>query len=88
MKQEALPAIGNYLSFVMQFLFGFGLSFLLPVLLMLLERAGIVTRKQLIVGAALCDRRGVRDRGGADAARYRVAAAARGPAGASCTNWR
>ena len=46
--QEALPAIGNYLSFVMQFLFGFGLSFLLPVLLMLLERAGIVTRKGLI----------------------------------------
>jgi len=47
-QQEALPAIGNYLSFVMQFLFGFGLSFLLPVLLMLLERAGVVTRKQLI----------------------------------------
>ena len=46
--QKALPAIGNYLSFVMQFLFGFGLAFLLPVLLMLLERAGIVTRKQLI----------------------------------------
>jgi len=40
--------VGNYLSFVMQFLFGFGLSFLLPVLLMLLERAGIVTRKQLV----------------------------------------
>ena len=48
--QEALPAIGNYLSFVMQFLFGFGVSFLLPVLLMLLERAGIVTRRQLIDG--------------------------------------
>ncbi|KQU62165.1 MttB family protein [Sphingomonas sp. Leaf339] len=47
-KREALPAIGNYLSFIMQFLFGFGLSFLLPVLLMLLERAGIVTRKQLV----------------------------------------
>jgi len=46
--REALPAIGNYLSFTMQFLFGFGISFLLPVLLMLLERAGIVTRKQLI----------------------------------------
>ncbi|QKS01230.1 twin-arginine translocase subunit TatC [Sphingomonas sp. CL5.1] len=45
--QEALPAIGNYLSFVMQFLFGFGIAFLLPVLLMLLERAGIVTRQQL-----------------------------------------
>ena len=47
-KTEALPAIGNYLSFIMQFLFGFGLAFLLPVLLMLLERAGVVTRKQLI----------------------------------------
>ncbi|MDP1025647.1 twin-arginine translocase subunit TatC [Sphingomonas sp. KR1UV-12] len=47
-KREALPAIGNYLAFIMQFLFGFGLSFLLPVLLMLLERAGIVTRKGLI----------------------------------------
>ncbi len=47
-QQEALPGVGNYLSFVMQFLFGFGLSFLLPVLLMLLERAGIVTRKQLV----------------------------------------
>ena len=47
-NQEALPAIGNYLSFVMQFLFAFGLAFLLPVLLMLLERAGIVTRTQLI----------------------------------------
>jgi sec-independent protein translocase protein TatC len=46
-QQQALPAIGNYLSFVMQFLFGFGAAFLLPVLLMLLERAGIVTRKQL-----------------------------------------
>jgi sec-independent protein translocase protein TatC len=49
-QQEALPAVGNYLSFVMQFLFGFGLSFLLPVLLMLLERVGIVTRKQLVSG--------------------------------------
>jgi sec-independent protein translocase protein TatC len=47
-QQEALPAVGNYLTFVMQFLFGFGLSFLLPVLLMLLEAAGIVTRAQLV----------------------------------------
>ncbi|TZG27738.1 twin-arginine translocase subunit TatC [Sphingomonas montanisoli] len=47
-QQEALPGVGNYLSFVMQFLFGFGLSFLLPVVLMLLERAGIVTRQQLV----------------------------------------
>lgn len=47
-NQQALPGIGNYLSFIMQFLFGFGLAFLLPVLLMLLERAGVITRKQLI----------------------------------------
>ncbi len=46
-EQEALPAIGNYLSFVTKFLFGFGVAFLLPILLMLLERAGIVTRGQL-----------------------------------------
>jgi sec-independent protein translocase protein TatC len=47
-KRQALPDVAQYLSFIMQFLFGFGLSFLLPVLLMLLERAGIVTRRQLI----------------------------------------
>ena len=46
-EQEALPAIGNYLSFVTRFLFGFGVAFLTPVLLMILERAGIVTREQL-----------------------------------------
>jgi len=46
--QEALPSVAAYLSFVMQFLFAFGVSFLLPVVLMLLERAGIVTRKQLV----------------------------------------
>jgi len=49
-QQEALPAVGNYLSFVTKFLFGFGVAFLLPVLLMLLERAGIVTRAQLKAG--------------------------------------
>ena len=47
-QQEALPSVGNYLTFVMQFLFGFGLAFLLPVLLMLVERAGLVTRAQLV----------------------------------------
>jgi sec-independent protein translocase protein TatC len=49
-QQEALPAVGNYLNFVTKFLFGFGVAFLLPVLLMLLERAGIVTRAQLKAG--------------------------------------
>ena len=46
-EQEALPAIGNYLNFVTRFLFGFGVAFLAPVLLMILERAGIVTLQQL-----------------------------------------
>lgn len=47
-SQEALPSVGNYLSFIMQFLFAFGVAFLLPVLLMLLNKAGIVTRDQLV----------------------------------------
>ena len=46
-EQEALPAMAEYLSFVMHFIFAFGISFLLPILLMLLERAGLVTRAQL-----------------------------------------
>jgi sec-independent protein translocase protein TatC len=46
-QATALPGIGNYLDFAMRFLFGFGVAFLLPVLLMLLERAGLVTRQQL-----------------------------------------
>ena len=58
-QQEALPGVGNYLTFCTRFIFGFGAAFLLPILLMILERAGIVTREQLaksrryaIVGAA------------------------------------
>ncbi|RPF72025.1 twin-arginine translocase subunit TatC [Aurantiacibacter spongiae] len=45
---EALPAAGDYLDLVMRFILAFGISFLLPVLLMLLNRAGIVTRAQLV----------------------------------------
>ena len=44
---QALPSAGDYLSLVMQFILAFGVTFLLPVLLMLLHRAGIVTREQL-----------------------------------------
>lgn len=44
---QALPSAGEYLSLVMQFILAFGITFLLPVLLMLLHRAGIVSRTQL-----------------------------------------
>lgn len=47
LRIEALPATGDYLSLVMQFILAFGISFLLPVLLLLLNRAGIVSRVQL-----------------------------------------
>ena len=45
--QNALPAMDDYLSFVMGLIFAFGFCFLLPVLLMLLARAGIVNVAQL-----------------------------------------
>lgn len=48
--QEALPGVGNYLDFSTKFIFGFGIAFLMPVLLMLLERAGILTLQQLQSG--------------------------------------
>ena len=47
LTQEALPAMGDYLSLVMQFILAFGVCFQLPVLLLLLNRAGLVTRDQL-----------------------------------------
>ncbi len=46
--QEALPATGEYITFIMQFLMAFGIAFLLPILLMLIERSGLVTREQLV----------------------------------------
>jgi sec-independent protein translocase protein TatC len=47
MDVQALPAAGDYLSLVMQFILAFGITFLLPVLLLLLHRAGLVSRSQL-----------------------------------------
>ncbi|HEU5481662.1 MAG TPA: twin-arginine translocase subunit TatC [Sphingomicrobium sp.] len=49
-QKDALPGIGNYLSFCTRFIFGFGIAFLLPILLMIIERAGLVTREQLVKG--------------------------------------
>ena len=49
---EALPEMGEYLDLVMRFILAFGISFLLPVLLMLLNRAGLVSRDQLVVARA------------------------------------
>ncbi|WP_448585002.1 twin-arginine translocase subunit TatC [Thermaurantiacus sp.] len=48
--QEALPSVGQYLTFIMQFLFAFGVAFLLPVLLILLARAGVLSLEQLVKG--------------------------------------
>ncbi|MEP2103496.1 MAG: twin-arginine translocase subunit TatC [Parasphingorhabdus sp.] len=48
LTQEALPAMGDYLDLVMRFILAFGVCFQLPVLLLLLNRAGLVTRQQLI----------------------------------------
>lgn len=45
---DAYPAVGDYLGLVMQVILAFGFSFLLPVLLLLLNSAGIVSRAQLI----------------------------------------
>ena len=48
LKQEALPTMDGYLELVMRFILGFGISFLLPVLRLLLNRAGIVTKEQAV----------------------------------------
>ncbi|MEQ5787316.1 twin-arginine translocase subunit TatC [Erythrobacter sp. NFXS35] len=47
LQVQALPSAGEYLSLVMQFILAFGLTFLLPVLLLLLHRAGIISRAQM-----------------------------------------
>ena len=79
-QQEALPGVGNYLSFCTRFLFGFGVAFLTPILLMILERSGHRHAGAAHQVAAVRDRC-VRWRlGGADAARCRFDAVAAGAA--------
>lgn len=45
---DSTPTAANYLSFIMQFIMAFGIAFLMPIMLMLLERTGIVTREKLV----------------------------------------
>ena len=47
LKIQALPNSEDYLGLVMQFILAFGFCFLLPVLMLLLNTAGIVSREQL-----------------------------------------
>lgn len=47
LNAQALPAMGEYLDLVMRFILAFGISFLMPILLLLLNGAGLVTRAQL-----------------------------------------
>lgn len=47
LQVQALPSAGEYLNLVMQFILAFGMTFLLPLLLLLLHRAGIITRAQM-----------------------------------------
>jgi sec-independent protein translocase protein TatC len=47
---DVQPDIQKYLSFIRQILFAFGFCFLLPVLLMLLNKAGILPLQTLIKG--------------------------------------
>ncbi len=47
-QMEPLLSAGRYLTFAVAFLFGFGLTFEMPLIMLLLSRAGIVNHQMLI----------------------------------------
>lgn len=47
---DILPKVSEYLSLIMQLVFGFGICFQLPVILTLLAKAGLITSEQLTTG--------------------------------------
>ena len=83
LPQEALPAMGDYLDLVMRFILAFGISFLLPVLLMLLNTAGPGHPRAIGLDAALHCGAGVPRRGADHPARCRLAAAPGGAVAAA-----
>ena len=79
-QQEALPAVGNYLSFSTRFLFGFGVAFLTAGAADDPRARGHRHARAAGQVAALCDRRRGGGVGGADPARRRLDADAAGAA--------
>ena len=70
---EWMPDIGTYLSFVMNMFIAFGVTFQVPVVVIILVRMGVVTVAKLKEITALRDRGRVRRRGGRHAAGCDVA---------------
>ena len=65
---EWMPDIGTYLNFVMNMFLAFGVTFEVPIAVILLVKMGVVSVAKLKEYSALCDRGRVRRRGGRDAA--------------------
>ena len=77
---QMMTDIDKYLSFVLTMFIAFGITFEMPVVVIVLVRLGVVTLEKLRSIRAVRDRRRVRRRRGLHAARRRVAADAGGAA--------